>query len=64
MLVLSRKSTERIHIGDDVVVTVVQIRGNKVRVGIDAPKEIHVVRGELLISAQALGGSLPRVEKA
>ena len=47
MLVLSRKSMERIHIGDSVVVTVLQIRGNKVRIGIDAPKEIHVLRGEL-----------------
>ena len=47
MLVLSRKSTERIHIGDNVVVTVLEIRGNKVRIGIDAPKEIHVLRSEL-----------------
>ena len=64
MLVLSRKSTERIHVGDDVVVAVVEIRGNKVRVGIDAPREIHVVRGEWLISTMALGESLPGVEKA
>ena len=47
MLVLSRKSTERIHIGDNVVVTVLEIRGNKVRIGIDAPKEVHVLRSEL-----------------
>ena len=47
MLVLSRKSTESIHIGDNVVVTVLEIRGNKVRIGIDAPKEIHVLRSEL-----------------
>ena len=47
MLVLSRKSTERIQIGDNVVVTVLEIRGNKVRIGIDAPKEIHVLRSEL-----------------
>ena len=47
MLVLSRKSTESIHIGDSVVVTVLEIRGNKVRIGIDAPKEIHVLRSEL-----------------
>jgi carbon storage regulator len=48
MLVLSRKSTESIHIGDKVVVTVLEIRGNKVRIGIDAPKEIRVLRSELL----------------
>jgi carbon storage regulator len=47
MLVLSRKSTERIQIGDNVVVTVLEIRGNKVRIGIDAPKEVHVLRSEL-----------------
>lgn len=47
MLVLSRKSTESIHIGDSVVVTVLEIRGKKVRMGIDAPKEILVRRSEL-----------------
>jgi carbon storage regulator len=47
MLVLSRKLMERIDIGDDVVVTVLEIHGNKVRIGIDAPKEIHVLRSEL-----------------
>ena len=47
MLVLSRKSTERIDIGDNVVVTVLEVRENKVRIGIDAPKEIHVLRSEL-----------------
>ena len=47
MLVLSRKSTERIQIGDNVVVTVLEIRGSKVRIGIDAPKEVHVLRMEL-----------------
>jgi len=47
MLVLTRKATERIQIGDNVVVTVLDIRGNKVRIGIDAPKEIRVLRTEL-----------------
>ena len=47
MLALSRKSTERILIGDSVVVTVLEIRGNKVRIGIDAPREIQVLRSEL-----------------
>ena len=47
MLVLSRKSTESIHIGDSVVVTVLGIQGTKVRLGIDAPKEIHIFRSEL-----------------
>ena len=47
MLVLSRKSKEQIQIGDNVVVTVLEIRGNKVRIGISAPKEIRVLRSEL-----------------
>ena len=48
MLVLSRKSMECIRIGDNVVVSVLEIRGNKVRIGIDAPREIQVLRSELL----------------
>lgn len=47
MLILSRKLTERIHIGDSIVVTVLEIRGNKVRIGIDASREVHVLRSEL-----------------
>ena len=47
MLVLSRKLTESIHIGDSVVVTVLEIQGHKVRLGIEAPKDIHILRSEL-----------------
>ena len=47
MLVLSRKHDEKIHIGDNIVITVVEIRGDKVRLGIDAPKEISVHRQEV-----------------
>ena len=54
MLVLSRKSTESIHIGNSIVLTVLEIRGNKVRIGIDAPKEIQVLRSELLDSIPKL----------
>ena len=43
MLVLSRKATECINIGESVVVTLLEIRGNKVRIGIEAPKEVHVL---------------------
>jgi carbon storage regulator len=59
MLVLTRKSLERIHIGDSVVVTVLEIRGTKVRIGIDAPNEIPVLRAELLALPQVQGGSHP-----
>lgn len=47
MLVLSRHRDESIIIGDDIVITVVDIRGDKVRLGIDAPKEVPVHRQEV-----------------
>jgi len=47
MLVLSRKETQRIRLGDDIVITVVRISGDKVRLGIEAPKEMLVLRDEL-----------------
>ena len=50
MLVLSRRSGERIVIDDQIVVTVVEIKGDKVRLGIEAPKEIPIRREELVAS--------------
>ena len=47
MLVLSRQRDESIIIGDDIVVTIVDIRGDKVRLGINAPSEIPVHRREI-----------------
>jgi carbon storage regulator len=47
MLVLSRKVSERIWIGEQICVTIVRINGNAVRVGIDAPAHLAVVRDEL-----------------
>ncbi len=47
MLVLTRKHQERIRIGENIVLTVLRIKGNTVRVGIEAPREVRVVRGEL-----------------
>jgi len=47
MLVLSRKRDERIMIGDNIVITVVRVDGDKVRLGIDAPTEIPIRREEL-----------------
>ena len=52
MLVLTRQLDESIMIGDDVVVTIVDIHGDKVRVGIAAPSEIPVHRQELYESIQ------------
>ncbi len=47
MLVLSRKEAQRIRLGDSIVITVVRIGGDKVRLGIEAPKEMLVLRDEL-----------------
>ena len=47
MLVLSRKTGERIHLGDDVVITITKIAGNRVAIGIEAPREVSIRRGEL-----------------
>jgi carbon storage regulator len=47
MLVLSRKKDEKIIIGDQITVMVIEIRGDKVRLGIDAPKEVTVHREEV-----------------
>ena len=47
MLVLSRKKNESIIINDHITVTVVEIRGDKVRLGIDAPKDVTVHRREV-----------------
>ena len=47
MLVLSRREGERIRIGDSITVTVVRCAGDKVRVGIEAPPDMLILRGEL-----------------
>ena len=47
MLVLSRRESERIRVGESIVVTVVRLGGDKVRIGIDAPPEMLVLRDEL-----------------
>ena len=47
MLVLSRNINDSIHIGDDIVITVVDVRGDRVRLGISAPKETPVHRHEI-----------------
>jgi carbon storage regulator CsrA len=47
MLVLSRKAGQQIQIGDGIVVTILQLNGNTVRVGIEAPREVRIIRGEI-----------------
>lgn len=65
MLVLSRHRDESIMIGDEIVVTIVDIRGDKVRLGINAPSSIPVHRQEVFdaIQREAQGGGDPAVKK-
>ncbi len=53
MLVLSRKKNESIVVDDAIVITVVEIRGDKVRLGIEAPKEVPIHRSEIYAAIQA-----------
>ena len=47
MLILSRKTGETLNVGDDVTVTVLSVKGNQVRIGINAPREVAVHREEI-----------------
>ena len=47
MLVLTRKSQDSIRIGDNIKVTILRIKGNTVRIGVEAPESVRIVRGEL-----------------
>ena len=48
MLVLTRRPHQSIHIGDDIVVTVLEVKGDQIRIGINAPRDVQVHREEVL----------------
>lgn len=48
MLVLSRKTNETIQIGDNIEIRIIEVKGDTVRLGIEAPKSIDILRGELI----------------
>ena len=50
MLVLTRKAGEKIVIGDDIVVTILDVRGDGIRIGIDAPRGVKIQREEVLLA--------------
>jgi len=52
MLVLSRRVGESVVIGDDIVVSVLEVRGDVVRIGVDAPRSVQVRRQELLVQVE------------
>ena len=67
MLVLSRKQSQRIRLGDSIVITVVRVAGDKVRLGIEAPRDMLVLRDELEpheLAGPAMGESGPLAQSA
>ena len=68
MLILSRKINEKVIIGDDITVSIIEVRGDQVRIGIDAPKKVKVFRQEVFEAirdenkaASASGTVIPQV---
>ena len=53
MLILSRKISEKIMIGDDISISIIEIRGDQVRIGVDAPKTVKVYRQEVFDAIKA-----------
>ena len=53
MLILSRKVDEKVVIGDDITISIIEIRGDQVRIGIDAPKKVKVFRQEVYDAIKA-----------
>jgi carbon storage regulator len=47
MLILSRKEAEKVYLGNDIVLTIIRVAGDKVRIGIEAPSDVRVLRNEL-----------------
>lgn len=64
MLVLSRKKNESIVINDDITIVVVEIRGDKVRLGVEAPKEVPVHRREVFDAIHRADSGDKTAEKA
>ena len=69
MLILSRKTNEKIMIGEDISISIIEIRGDQVRIGVDAPKKVKVFRQEVFDAIKAenkaaaqSGAKLPVIE--
>lgn len=53
MLILSRKTNEKICIGENITLTIIEVRGDQVKIGVDAPKDIKVFRHEVFTAIQS-----------
>lgn len=53
MLILSRKMNEKIKIGDEITVTIIEIRSDQVKIGVEAPKDVKVFRQEIFNAIQS-----------
>ncbi|MFV0498299.1 MAG: carbon storage regulator CsrA [Candidatus Fimivivens sp.] len=62
MLVISRKSGQTFHIGDNIHITITEISGDKVKIGIEAPQELSVLRDELLQTIRSNADAAHRVD--
>jgi len=66
MLILSRKTNEKIIIGEDISITIIEIRGDQVKIGVEAPKSVKVFRQEVYLAIQnenrAAATSIPDME--
>ncbi len=62
MLVLTRKTNQSIMIGDEIEVSILSVSGDKVRIGIDAPRDVSVFRKEVIASQDGIGARPPRAK--
>lgn len=62
MLVLSRKVGQTLQIGENICLTITEISGDQVRIGIDAPRDISILRGELILVANENAQAARKVE--
>lgn len=63
MLILSRKIDEKIRIGDDIVITLIEVHGEQVKIGVEAPKHVKVFRQEVLDAIQTENKAAANVEQ-
>lgn len=63
MLILTRKTGQGFSIGDDIVITITEVSGDKVRVGIDAPRDIKILRSELSETLQQNAAAAEKTDR-